>query len=169
MLKNPSEQLVLLTLDELAEAARNIGHEDADMYIELARQASLNQGKFPIASFVPSVLGGKASDLITKALTKSLKDKSRNKKEETTTKQPDAPKQSVPFMPPGQGYMYPPWMYQMGYIHQPSYNSSFQGRYGSFRGGSSRPTYRQRDACHFCDSTSHLIRDCEKMKMAKNK
>ena len=80
MQKNPSEQLVLLTLDELAEAGRNIGHEDADMYIELARQASLNQGKFPIASFVLSVLGVKASDLITKALTKSLKDKSCDKK-----------------------------------------------------------------------------------------
>ena len=61
MQKNPSEQLVLLALDEPADAARSIDHEDADMYMELARQANFNQGNFPIAGFVLNVLGGKAS------------------------------------------------------------------------------------------------------------
>ncbi len=51
MQNSPSEHLILLTLHELAETARQQMHEDADMYLELSRQAHLNQGKFNIASF----------------------------------------------------------------------------------------------------------------------
>ena len=73
--KNPSEQLVLLTLNELADSARGINHADADMYQELARQANLNQGTFNVPAFILNVLGGKASDLIIKTLSTSFKEK----------------------------------------------------------------------------------------------
>lgn len=75
MQKVPSKQLVLLTLDELADKARLMNHKDADMYQELARQANMNQGKYNLPAFILNVLGGKASNLISKALSKSLKEK----------------------------------------------------------------------------------------------
>ena len=80
MQKVPSEQLVLLTLDELADTARKLDHADADLYQELARQANQNQGDFKVPNFILNVLGGKASDLISKALSKSLKEKVPGKK-----------------------------------------------------------------------------------------
>ena len=60
------------------------------MYMGLARQANFNQRNFPIAGFVMNVPDGKASDLITKALSKSLKRKPSDKKEEGATKQTEA-------------------------------------------------------------------------------
>ena len=39
----PSEALILLTLDELAKTARQIGHAEAESFEEFARHASRNQ------------------------------------------------------------------------------------------------------------------------------
>ena len=73
MQKTPSEQLVFLTLDELADTTRVLNHEAVGMYQEQARQANMNQGQFNIPTFILNVLGGKSSNLISKALTKPLK------------------------------------------------------------------------------------------------
>lgn len=42
---SPSEALILLALDELAKTARAVKVEDADIFEELYRQASRNQGR----------------------------------------------------------------------------------------------------------------------------
>lgn len=43
------------------------------MYEELSRQANLNQEKIDIQSFCLNVLGGNASDIVGKALSKAIK------------------------------------------------------------------------------------------------
>ena len=167
MQKTPSEQLVLLTLDELADTARALDHEDADMYQDLARQANMNQGQFNIPTFILNVLGGKSSDLISKALTKSLKSKTPEKKEDSPAKAPqDTASGQLQYPWNQQGFIWPYWQPNMGYM--PQNFAAGQGaspRFSPFsRGGLGRTTYRQRGACLFCESTSHLVRDCEKMK-----
>lgn len=62
-------------MEELAAKARSLGHEDAETFEELARQATRNQGRINIMSLALTVLGGKASDIITKALSKCMKEK----------------------------------------------------------------------------------------------
>lgn len=65
-----------------------------------------------------------------------------------------------PYIPPGMGYM----------PQNAGFGQAASARFTPFaRGGSSWTPYRQRVACHFCESTSHLVRDCEKMKQANNK
>lgn len=66
----PSVPLILVTLDELARTARRKEHSEASMYEELSRQANLNQEKIDIQSFCLNVLGGNASDIVGKALSK---------------------------------------------------------------------------------------------------
>ena len=172
MQKVPSEQLVLLTLDELADTARKLDHADADLYQELARQANQNQGDFKVPNFILNVLGGKASDLISKALSKSLKEKVPEKKEDNLSKSAkDTASGQMQYPWTGQGFMWPYMQPGMGYMPQNvGFGHEASARFTPFaRGGSSRTPYRQRGACHFCESTSHLIRDCEKMKQAKHK
>uniref|UniRef100_K1QGI1 Uncharacterized protein n=1 Tax=Magallana gigas TaxID=29159 RepID=K1QGI1_MAGGI len=77
----PSEALLLLTLEELAAKARSLGHEDAETFEEIARQATRNQGRINIMSLALTVLGGKASDIITKDLSKCMKEKDQEKEE----------------------------------------------------------------------------------------
>ena len=72
---NPSEALILLALDELTRKAKDCQHEDAYTYEELLRQASRNQGKINIVTLTLNVLEGKASDLVSKILSKCLKEK----------------------------------------------------------------------------------------------
>ena len=72
---NPSEALILLALDELTRKAKDCQHEDAYTYEELLRQASRNQGEINIVTLTLNVLEGKASDLVSKMLSKCLKEK----------------------------------------------------------------------------------------------
>jgi hypothetical protein len=65
----------LLALDELTRKAKDCQHEDAYTYEELLRQASRNQGKINIVTLTLNVLEGKASDLVSKILSKCLKEK----------------------------------------------------------------------------------------------
>ena len=73
--EDPSNALILLTLDELAKTARKMDHEEADMFEELCRQANRYQTKLQISNLCLSVLGGKAGDAISKAISKCLKRK----------------------------------------------------------------------------------------------
>ena len=70
---DPSEPLILLTLEELARVSRRQGHVDAELFEELARQAKVQQGQLDLAHFCLTTLSGKAGDVITKALSKCLK------------------------------------------------------------------------------------------------
>ncbi|CAC5408572.1 unnamed protein product [Mytilus coruscus] len=72
---NPSEPLILLSLDELAKKARRQNDDDAETFDELARQAQKHQGSINVATLTLNVLGGKASDLVGKAMAKFLKEK----------------------------------------------------------------------------------------------
>ena len=165
----PNEALILLNLDHLARVARKQGHHDAEMFDELARQASHHQGRIDMANLVLSVLGGRASDAISKALAKCMKEKPEEQKQ---------PMQGVVgmtsplhnlYQPPLQPAMSP---YGPQPIVQVQPHGFWPRRYGrSNHMGNSNNTsrYRQRGACLFCDSTSHLVRDCEAMKQAKKK
>ena len=73
---DPSEPLILLTLEELARVSRRQGHVDAELYEELARQAKVQQGQLDLAHFCLTTLSGKAGDVIIKALSKCLKKQS---------------------------------------------------------------------------------------------
>lgn len=76
---DPSNALVLLTLDEPSKAARKLNHEEADMFEELYRQANRYQSKLQISNLCLSVLDGKVADAISKAISKCLKDKLKPK------------------------------------------------------------------------------------------
>lgn len=78
---DPSNALILLTLDELAKVARKLNHEEADMFEELYRQANRYQSKLQISNLCLSVLGGKVADAISKAISKCLKEKPETKAE----------------------------------------------------------------------------------------
>ena len=149
----PSHSLILLTLDELAKVSRRLGHEEADLFDELARQANKYQSKLDITSLCLSVLGGKAADVITKAISKCLKTEAKSdcKKTDLCPQPESSPLHNL----------YAP--YPVPY--------SFPASFGGFpRGSRSRPRqFRPRGACHFCGSYQHMVKDCEKMKAAKPK
>ncbi|CAG2201386.1 unnamed protein product [Mytilus edulis] len=163
---NPSDSLILLTLEELAKAARRVNHDDADTFEELTRQANRHQLKLDISSLCLSVLGGKVADAITKAVSKCLKEKQPEK--DTTPKPEDSPLHNL--YPPYQA----PCMYPynaMPYLQPPypgGFNNNYRGRPRN-SGNFGNSGIRQRGACLFCESTSHQIRDCDKMKAAKGK
>jgi hypothetical protein len=71
--------LILLTLRELAKHLRKADAEDAEVYEELARQAIRHQTKVDVTSLCLSVLGGRAADAISKAISKCLKEKVESK------------------------------------------------------------------------------------------
>jgi hypothetical protein len=73
--------LILLTLEDLAKIARKEGHEEAEIYEELSRQATRYQLKLDNSSLCLSVLGGKAADAISQAIAKCLKEKPEFKSE----------------------------------------------------------------------------------------
>lgn len=149
----PSDSLILLTLDELAKVARRADHEDTEMYEELARQANRHQAKLDISNLCLSVLGGKAADAITKAISRCMKDvKTDQKKEVSAPKPEDSPLHNLygPFQAPGYQYQFP--------MYYPFARGGYRGR---------QRQVRPRGPCHFCGNESHLMRDCEKMKQAK--
>ena len=80
MQANPSEPLMLLSLDELAKKARRQNDEESETFEELARQAQRHQGNINISTLILNVLGGKASDLVEKAMAKCLKEKEAEQK-----------------------------------------------------------------------------------------
>ncbi|XP_052716245.1 uncharacterized protein LOC128188950 isoform X2 [Crassostrea angulata] len=119
---DPSNALILLTLDELAKAARKLNHEEADMFEELYRQANRYQSKLQISNLCLSVLGGKVADAISKAISKCLKDKPETKAESKneyveTQKRPESPLNGLypcqPSLYPMMPGMYPN-MFNMG-------------------------------------------------------
>ena len=77
--QEPSISLILLTLEELAKHSRKADAEDAEVYEELARQAIRHQTKVDVTSLCLSVLGGRAADAISKAISKCLKEKVESK------------------------------------------------------------------------------------------
>lgn len=164
--QDPTDSLILLTVEELAKSARKVNHEEADTLEELARQANRHQKQLDISSLCLSVLGGKAEDAITKAISKCLKEKQVESKSEERGVKAVADAAPKPESSPLHN-LYPPFMYSMPF--QPPYPGSFSQGY-NFR--NSRPSFRQfgnrsRGACLFCDSQTHQIKDCEKMKAAK--
>lgn len=177
--QDPSNALILLTLEELSRTARKVSHDEADTFDtfeELARQANRHQGKLDVPSLCLSVLGGKAADAITKAISKCLKERSSESKSEPRNvesvgapKREDSPlhnlyPQSSPYQ---MSFMYPmpqPFL-------QPPYFGNSQTGYSGYRNRPRQPGFRPRGAaaCLFCNSTTHLIKDCQKMKAAKGK
>ena len=166
--QEPSISLILLTLRELAKHLRKADAEDAEVYEELARQAIRHQTKVEVTSLCLSVLGGRAADAISKAISKCLKEKVESKNGDKCSK----PEKNVPKPENSPLHNLYPFMYPMGF--QPPFASNFsqpQGYgYRNPRPRSYTPNFRPRgEACLFCDSTSHLVRDCDQMKAAKGK
>jgi len=89
----------LISLEELAGTARRLNDDNAELYEELSRQANVNRTENDVAGFCLNVMGGKPSDLFTKALSKSLKiidaclDNSNNSNtnRDETREQPQSP------------------------------------------------------------------------------
>ena len=170
--QEPSNPLILLTLEDLARTARRVCHDEADTFEELARQANRHQAKLDISSLCLSVLGGKAADAISKAISKCLKDKD-SKNESKGTNSNDQKRDESPLT-----NLYPPYHAQMMY---PMFPGAYPGapNFGAMGGGYNnqgyrrsspyRQNFRPRGACLFCESTSHQVKDCDKMKAAKGK
>ncbi|KAK3103081.1 hypothetical protein FSP39_016318 [Pinctada imbricata] len=156
---DPSEALILLSLDELAKTARSAQVDDADIFEELYRQASMNQGKINMVNLVLSVMGGKASDVVAKALTKCKKEQEESK-DASKMKNAQSPLQNLyqpiqfpymmPYQPQGMWYPYPPQRPRFAYR-------------GKFNQHNSRPI----GPCLFCDAMGHLVKDCLKLKAKK--
>lgn len=72
--QDPSEPLILITLDELARLSRKLGDKDMEVYEELYRQCGRLQGKVNIANLCLTVLGGQGADLVSKAVNKCIKE-----------------------------------------------------------------------------------------------
>lgn len=148
---DPSNALILLTLDELSKAARKLNHEEADMFEELYRQANRYQSKLQISNLCLSVLGGKVADAISKAISKCLKDKPETKAESKneyvkTQKRPESP---LDGLYPCQPSLYP--MMPSMYLNVFNMGGGYNG-YGNqgYRGGRQgyRP-YRPKGPCLF--------------------
>lgn len=171
--KDPRMPLILLTLEGLAKTARKVSYEKEEIYEELY------QTKLDISSLCLSVLVCKAAYAISKDGAKCLKEKSTFKNESKTDvkkegesgfRRDDTSKSplnnlylyQVPSMmyPSAQGYC--PGYTQFGgsgYFVNPGFRS---GKAGTFRQG-----YGPRGACLFCESITHQVKDCEKMKATK--
>lgn len=162
----PNEALLLLTFDELAKQARKYTDPEADFYEELCRQANRHQGEVNIATLTLSVLGGKASDIVVKAMAKCLKERQVEDKLSTSnsakSSESASPLESL-YPPPPVPYFMPQNM--SGWPHSGMYHYQFNRRFS----GSRQNCWRPRGQCYFCNSTEHAIKDCEKMKIAKNK
>ena len=72
---NPSDALLLSTIEEIAHISRKLNSTDVDTYAELSRQAFKHQGSINLSSMALSFFGSKASDEVVKALSKCVKEK----------------------------------------------------------------------------------------------
>ena len=176
---DPSEALILLTLDELARVSKRQGHADWEIHDELARHAKIQQGQLDLAHFCLMALSGKAGDIITKALSKCKKQKkaeakAKNPMTETETRATMSPLTNLYPPLPATGYQYPSpfpttsfgFQYPGQYAGMPMYQ--MPRPYSMGKGAVGRQ-WRAKGPCHFCDSTDHLVKDCQKMKLAKHK
>ncbi|XP_062574215.1 uncharacterized protein LOC134236043 [Saccostrea cucullata] len=160
---SPSIPLLLVSLDELARITRRKGHDEASVFDELSRQANLNQDKIDVPNFCLSVLGGKASDIVGKALSKAIKSKPETKPSETekTPTQTQSPLLNLYGQPNYMGYIPPHCNFVPG-----SHGVGSQYGYRRYQ----RAPYRQpRTGCLFCGANDHYVRDCTKMKAARGK
>ena len=164
----PSTPLILLTLDELTRAARRADDIEADLFEELARQANRHQEKINLSNLCLSVMGGKAADAISKAMVKCLKE-GQDSKETTPPKSSKTREQTSP-MNNLYPQMFPAPQYGMMNLHghmQPPFQGhvpgfyNYQRGFGGYRG---RGQFRPRGNCHACNSPSHQVKDCEKLK-----
>lgn len=169
---NPNEALILLNLDELARRARRYNDPEAEVFEELFRQASRHQGNVNLASLTLSVLGGKASDIVVKAMSKCMKEKQVEEKisntvssKSTEAVSPLANAYQQPPLPPQ--YCFPPGFSGWPQAGMFPFPNSYQSSRRSF--GNRTGQFRPRGNCYFCNSPEHSVRDCEKMKSAKNK
>lgn len=177
--QDPSEPLILITLDELARLSRKLGDKDMEVYEELYRQCGRLQGKVNIANLCLTVLGGQGADLVSKAVNKCIKEgqnlgsKCEGVKMRGEMEQDQGSKGSNS---PLAG-LYPmystPLLGAPGFQPYPFHPFSNFGTYSRPRGyrpmGGMGRRNASRLACHFCDSTQHLVKDCELMKAARRK
>ncbi|XP_061169412.1 uncharacterized protein LOC133178716 [Saccostrea echinata] len=170
MQTEPSLPLILVCIEELARTARKSNYEEAAVFEELSRQANCNKDKLDIPSFCMTVLGGKATDVVSKALAKALKVKSESGEggcqEKVSETQHQSPLMNLSPHPHhaywgfGQGNFAPP-MYPYGGVA--GYSGYRKYQRGSGRGQSSKGN------CLFCGASGHYVRDCLKMKAARGK
>ncbi|XP_033730384.1 uncharacterized protein LOC117319740 [Pecten maximus] len=189
----PSNSLILLTLEELAKAARSANHEESGLYEELLRQVHRLQSKVCLPKLCLSVLGGNESEKISKAIAKCMKDvidtAKESKKEAplvgktqttlspldnlyVTLPLPGADLAPMPF--PLQQHPNPMYGSYRGYVQQgygqQGYGQGYGQGYRNYRrGGFRHPGQRPRGACLVCDSTAHQVRDCPKVKEFRQK
>ncbi|XP_062591420.1 uncharacterized protein LOC134252893 [Saccostrea cucullata] len=156
--KSPNEAMILLLLEELANVARKKQHEESSVFEELSRQALKHQGSVNLLSLVLNVVGG-SSDVVIKALNKCAKEKKVESKlkipektENENTHQSPLANVYNPFLMPQQLYQYVP------YQNYSMFNSRPRGRFNQ---------WKPRGNCYFCDMPGHSIRECQKMKLAK--
>ena len=164
---NPNESLLLLSLEELARVSRKKQHSEAAVFEELTRQAVKHQGDINISSLVLGVVGGKASDVVVKALSKCVKEKHVESKlhhvhvpQEKTNDQSLVPQSPLSNL--YNSYMAPPVQYPSFYP-MVNYGYDYRHRGNGFRRGSWRP----KGNCFFCEMPGHTFKDCQKMKIAK--
>lgn len=168
----PDDSLLLLLLDDLTRAAVRLQDENAPVFQELQRQAALYQDRISLPSLILSVLGGGASDHVSKAVSKCLKEK---KIKDQEGKGSERHEQRSPlanlYGPPGQVYPQPPPAQSsypgQGYGGYRPYYYPFNETQGGRGRGRNRPVRPMN--CFFCSSSQHWIKDCPKMKEAKEK
>lgn len=169
---NPNESLLLLLLQDLEKLAVAKGVKEAPMYQEVSRQARYNQGKIDIPKFVLGILG-EGHDVVAKALTKAFKSKKVLKEEDSDTESsPPRKKRTVSplqdLYPPHQQSAFQPYPYPPYGGYGRGYNRGYSRSF--YRGrGRGKPGALTGPACYFCNSTSHFVVDCDKMKEAKGK
>lgn len=169
----PSESLILMTLDELSRTSRKYGHKEADTFDELYRQASKNQGKINMTTLILNVLSGNASSVVTKALSKCLQEKSFDDKMDTVCKttpaqKPDMSTQSSPLANVYSQFpsMQQPYGSQQFFPFSAPYSPGYFRPRGTASSMYPRPL-RPKGPCHFCDIMGHQVKDCEKLKAMK--
>lgn len=150
-----------------------------EVYEELYRQCGRLQGKVNIANLCLTVLGGQGADLVSKGVNKCIKEgqnlgsKCEGVKMRGEMEQDQGSKGSNS---PLAG-LYPmystPLLGAPGFQPDPFHPFSNFGTYSRPRGyrpmGGMGRRNASRLACHFCDSTQHLVKDCELMKAARRK
>ncbi|XP_064645441.1 uncharacterized protein LOC135498872 isoform X1 [Lineus longissimus] len=176
--EEPNESLMLLYLEDLAAAATSVSHKDMELFDDLYRQARRYQGKVDMANVILTVLGGGTGELITKAISKSLK-KVVEPKPIETVKPEESPNPS-----PSIQHRSPLTDLYSQVAAVASLQQMMNPLFDSYRGGASRGARRGRGRgtdssppnnyqCYFCNSPDHFYRDCDKMKeaskMAKTK
>lgn len=164
----PNESLMLLLLDDLARMSLEMGDESAPVFSELYRQARYNQGNVDLPNFILTVLGGGACDVVSKALAKYVKKQHKSPKLEKRAG--ESPEKSVSpltnLYPGSQAMQFMPFFPGFPNQYYQPRGRGYRGSYsrGGYRGG--KPSLAAQ--CWFCQG-NHYIRDCDKMKAARDK